>query len=76
MTGLMTTRPGTAQGTILGTLHYMAPEQVEGREADARSDIWALGGVAAMSLADANFSCTAGRTLSSSAGASGIGIAP
>jgi serine/threonine-protein kinase len=35
--------PRTATGTILGTLHYMAPEQVEGREADARSDIWALG---------------------------------
>ena len=35
----------TAQGTILGTLQYMAPEQIEGREADARSDIWALGAV-------------------------------
>src|SRR5262249_23942224 len=35
--------PVTAQGTILGTIEYMAPEQVEGREADARSDIWALG---------------------------------
>jgi len=34
---------GTAAGTILGTLHYMAPEQVEGREADPRSDVWALG---------------------------------
>jgi eukaryotic-like serine/threonine-protein kinase len=33
----------TMRGTILGTLHYMAPEQVEGREADARSDIWAFG---------------------------------
>src|SRR5262249_29688877 len=35
--------PNTARGTILGTVHYMAPEQVEGREADARADIWALG---------------------------------
>jgi serine/threonine protein kinase len=33
----------TAQGTILGTFHYMSPEQLEGREADARSDIWAFG---------------------------------
>jgi len=33
----------TAQGTILGTLQYMAPEQLEGREADARTDIFALG---------------------------------
>ncbi len=33
----------TAQGTILGTLQYMAPEQIEGEEADARSDIFAFG---------------------------------
>ena len=46
LTALPTTPPGlTAQGTILGTIHYMAPEQVEGRDADTRSDIWALGAV-------------------------------
>ena len=35
--------PLTAEGTILGTFQYMAPEQLEGREADARADLWALG---------------------------------
>jgi Tol biopolymer transport system component len=37
--------PLTAEGAILGTLHYMAPEQLEGGEADARSDLFALGGI-------------------------------
>ncbi|MGK2857337.1 MAG: protein kinase domain-containing protein [Thermoanaerobaculia bacterium] len=36
-------RPLTAEGTILGTFQYMAPEQLEGIEADARTDIFALG---------------------------------
>ena len=33
----------TAEGSILGTLPYMSPEQVEGHDADARSDIFAFG---------------------------------
>src|SRR5438093_408549 len=35
----------TAAGTILGTLPYMAPEQIEDQEADARTDIFAFGAV-------------------------------
>ena len=33
----------TERGVLAGTLAYMAPEQLRGRPADARSDIWALG---------------------------------
>jgi eukaryotic-like serine/threonine-protein kinase len=33
----------TAQGTIVGTIQYMAPEQLEAKEADARTDVFAFG---------------------------------
>jgi eukaryotic-like serine/threonine-protein kinase len=36
----------TVEGTILGTLQYISPEQLEGRTADARTDIFAFGAVA------------------------------
>ncbi|HSD72329.1 MAG TPA: protein kinase, partial [Thermoanaerobaculia bacterium] len=43
LTAFPTQRALTQEGTILGTFQYMAPEQLEGREADARTDIFALG---------------------------------
>lgn len=45
ISGLTQTSPLTGTGTIVGTIQYMAPEQLEGSEADARSDIFAFGGV-------------------------------
>ncbi len=37
--------PLTTAGSIIGTIQYMSPEQIEGKDADARSDIFAFGAV-------------------------------
>src|SRR4249919_170321 len=44
-TNLPTATAGTEPGVVLGTLGYMAPEQVRGKPADARSDIFSFGAI-------------------------------
>ena len=41
--GVTMTKPLTTEGSVLGTPHYMSPEQIEGRDADTRTDIFAFG---------------------------------
>lgn len=43
-------QPLTATGTVLGTVHYMSPEQVSGDTVDGRSDLYALGILAFFAL--------------------------
>ncbi len=45
ITGLPTATAGTEPGVVMGTLGYMSPEQVRGRPADARSDIFSFGAI-------------------------------
>ena len=45
MSGPTPVSPLTTAGSIVGTIQYMSPEQIEGKEADLRSDIFAFGAV-------------------------------
>lgn len=45
LSAITQTTPLTGANTILGTMQYMAPEQLEGKQADARSDIFAFGAI-------------------------------
>jgi Tol biopolymer transport system component/predicted Ser/Thr protein kinase len=64
LTALPTHAALTQEGAILGTFQYMAPEQLEGKEADARTDIFAFGCVLyEMATARKAFSATSQASL-------------
>jgi eukaryotic-like serine/threonine-protein kinase len=44
-TSPVASRPLTQEGMVVGTFQYMSPEQIEGKEADTRSDVFAIGAV-------------------------------
>src|SRR3984885_11838825 len=45
MSGASPVSPLTTAGALIGTIQYMSPEQIEGKDADARSDLFAVGAV-------------------------------
>ena len=53
----------TGEGSILGTIQYMAPEQLEGRLADTRADIFSFGAVVYEMVCAADDSCSIVRSV-------------
>ncbi len=72
------TKALTAEGTVMGTPQYMAPELFGGKEADARSDIWAFGAVlfemvtGRKAFEGKSYSSLVGAILSADPGAMGV----